>query len=383
MHIQLRSYNYSLSDLGILIDKDQLRSHIFAPNTKKFPQNIFAMFNSLFIPRQVDIPLVFTQDFDKFIQDSVYDFTQLPDDIVFDQTDKMLLYVENEEKYRIDDLSLKSLLGSRVGNNSLPLYPKLIKLQNERAGAIANTGERIKNIFLEPLTVYVDASSNIKSFFLTEKELIQMTDVQLTEDSSTVNLGLHEDVVRKLINDHVHTLGFLPRDNIVSAKVLGDLEDFVRARFAGHSVDAITIALDSGPNTTGSNSTKYIEVDISQQKMYLFKNGKLLKTYRVSTGLEYPTPTGEYKIINKTGLGYSSIYNVWMPYWMGFKYSENLHAYFGIHELPYTLSDGKKIQQPGDNIGSPNTGGCVALGVGSAREVYQFAGIGTAVIIYP
>ncbi len=384
LHVQLRSYTYSLSDLGVVIDANQLKSRIFAPNTESFPRNIMALVTSLFTSRSIDIPLVFTQDFNTFIRESVYDFTEQPDDIVFDQSAKTLLYMENEEKYRIDESSLKTLLTSRVGNNtSTPLYPQLIKIQNERASVIANTGERIKNIFLEPLSVYVDASGNIKSFYLSENELIQMIDVQLTQDPTSVAIGLHEDVVRRLINDHVHKLGFLPRDNVVTPKVLEDVQDVLRGRFAGHAIEAISVVLDSGPNTTGTNAAKYIEVDISQQKMYLFKNGKLIKTYRVSTGLEYPTPTGEFKILNKVGLGYSNIYNVWMPYWMGFKYSESLGAYFGIHELPYTLAGDKKMQRPGDSIGSPNTGGCVALGVGSAREVYQFADIGTMVVIYP
>ena len=116
--------------------------------------------------------------------------------------------------------------------------------------------------------------------------------------------------------------------------------------------------------------------------MYLFKDRKLYKTYRVSTGLEYPTPTGAFEILNKAGLGYSAIYDVWMAWWMGFKYSDELHAYFGIHELPYTITDGNKIHRPANFIGTPNTGGCVALGIGDAKEVYQFGEIGTKVIIY-
>jgi lipoprotein-anchoring transpeptidase ErfK/SrfK len=127
---------------------------------------------------------------------------------------------------------------------------------------------------------------------------------------------------------------------------------------------------------------KYIEVDISQQKMYLFHRGVLQKTYRVSTGLEYPTPTGEFTILNKVGLGFSNIYDVWMPWWMGFKYSDELHAYFGIHELPYKEINGTKIARSNAALGAPSTGGCVALGVGDAQEVYRFADIGTRLVIY-
>jgi lipoprotein-anchoring transpeptidase ErfK/SrfK len=98
--------------------------------------------------------------------------------------------------------------------------------------------------------------------------------------------------------------------------------------------------------------------------------------------LEYPTPVGEFTILNKAGIGYSDIYDVWMPWWMGFNYSNELHAYFGIHELPYKLSGNNVIRRPANFIGSPHTGGCVALGVGDAQEVYKFADIGTKVVIY-
>jgi hypothetical protein len=383
MQVKNRSYTYTLGDLGVIIDKDHIKSLLFAPNTRPFPFNAMDLVKSVFVRRTIDIPLVFTQDFNEFIQRSLFDFSDTPGDtVLFDSTEKTLVYMENEEKYLIDESYLKTLLTDRVGNNTLPLYPKLTKLQNERAETVADTGGHIKDIFLNPLTVYVDASGNVKTFILTEKELAQIANVQLSADQMSVAVGIHDSVASQIFNDHVRKLGFLTKDTVMTPKVSDDITRVVTARFAGHSVDGLTLSLDKGPNTTGTQYEKYIEVDISQQQMYLFKNGKLVKTYRVSTGLEYPTPTGEFKILNKAGLGYSNIYNVWMPYWMGFSYSEKLHAFFGIHELPYTLVGDQKVKRPGDYIGKPNTGGCVALDVGAAREVYQFADIGTPVIIF-
>ena len=116
--------------------------------------------------------------------------------------------------------------------------------------------------------------------------------------------------------------------------------------------------------------------------LYTFKGGKLLKSYRASTGLDYPTPIGTFTVLNKTGLGFSNIYQSWLPYWMGFSYSSELGAYFGIHEQPYTLDEaGRQIRQK-DFIGKPNTGGCVGLAPGAALEVYRFADIGTPIYIF-
>jgi len=136
------------------------------------------------------------------------------------------------------------------------------------------------------------------------------------------------------------------------------------------------------PNTDGSKAHKYIEVDISQQKLYLFEHGILKRSYSVSTGLEYPTPTGTFYIYNKNPNAYSSIYHVWMAYWLGFYLDPHLKASIGIHELPYWYVSGVKKFRPRDFIGSPHTGGCIALDIGKAQEVYMFADIGTPVYIF-
>ena len=146
--------------------------------------------------------------------------------------------------------------------------------------------------------------------------------------------------------------------------------------------EEILPVLKEGPNSDGSLSRKYIEVDLTQQKMYLFRDGLVQNSYSISTGLDYPTPTGKFIIFNKALNAYSGIYHVWMPYWLGFYIDPKLHASFGVHELPYWYSGGKKIRRPRENIGSPHTGGCIALDIGKAKEVYAFADIGTPMYIF-
>jgi len=135
-------------------------------------------------------------------------------------------------------------------------------------------------------------------------------------------------------------------------------------------------------NTSGLAAPKYIEVDISEQRMYLFLDGKMHKTYTISSGLEYPTPRGIFFIKNKYPNAYSGIYHVWMPYWMEFYYHPLLGATFGIHELPYWFEGGRKVRRPREKLGSPSTGGCISLDFGKAKEVYNFSEVGMPVYIY-
>lgn len=125
----------------------------------------------------------------------------------------------------------------------------------------------------------------------------------------------------------------------------------------------------------GKYEGRYIEVNLSEQTMYLFDGKDLKSTYRVSTGKwSMPTPTGEYKIENKTDRAFSNRYGLYMPWWMGFIGTE-----YGIHELPEWPNGAKEGES---HIGTPVSHGCIRLGVGPAQAVYDFAVEGTPVFIH-
>lgn len=131
---------------------------------------------------------------------------------------------------------------------------------------------------------------------------------------------------------------------------------------------------DQGPNP-GMAEGRYIEIDLSQQMMYLFEGMALLASYRVSSGMaSLPTPTGTFSILNKNPRAYSAKYNLYMPYWQAF--TNNGH---GIHELP-ERPDGTKEGE--SSLGWPVSHGCVRVGVGAAATVYGFTQVGTPVFIH-
>lgn len=146
----------------------------------------------------------------------------------------------------------------------------------------------------------------------------------------------------------------------------------------------LVLGVDDGPTSKGELAGKYIEVDISQQKLYFFASGSLAKVYTISTGLDYPTPVGEFHIMNKAPLAFSGIYNAWMPYWMAFEYAGDVGAYLGLHEKAFTsLVKGKKIYSHDREIGDKLTGGCIALSEKDAKEVYDHSDVGMLVRIVP
>jgi hypothetical protein len=153
----------------------------------------------------------------------------------------------------------------------------------------------------------------------------------------------------------------------------------INLRFMGE-VTPIVLGVDDGPSSNGELADRYLEIDISQQKMYFFIDHTLYKEYRVSTGIDYPTPVGEFHILNKAPKAFSDIYNVWMPYWMGFTYARDVGAYLGIHEIAYAVdAKGKPFYKHGYYIGEMFTGGCIAMEPKDSREIYDLSDVGMLV----
>lgn len=119
---------------------------------------------------------------------------------------------------------------------------------------------------------------------------------------------------------------------------------------------------------------KYIDIDLKAQVMTLFEDGVKINEFLVSTGRRgMPTPAGTFKIKTKEENHWSFTYKLWMPYCMNF-----MGAYY-IHELPYWPSGYREGE---DHLGYKVSHGCVRLGIGPAKYVFDWADIGTPVYIH-
>ena len=97
-------------------------------------------------------------------------------------------------------------------------------------------------------------------------------------------------------------------------------------------------------------------VDVSKQMMTVSENGRLLYSWRVSTGRSgYNTPRGSYRPTRMHRMWYSSKYdNSPMPHSIFFR------GGYAIHGTNYVKS-----------LGRPASHGCVRLAPGNARALYN------------
>ena len=126
---------------------------------------------------------------------------------------------------------------------------------------------------------------------------------------------------------------------------------------------------------TGSQG-KEIQIDISEQHLYAYQDNEMVFSLVVSTGIGNSTRIGTFKVLDKIPKAYSNAFNIWMPYWMGIYYSGSLEN--GIHGLPLLMNG---VELWGNLLGSPATYGCIESKTSEAKKLYDWAEIGTPVII--
>lgn len=120
---------------------------------------------------------------------------------------------------------------------------------------------------------------------------------------------------------------------------------------------------------------RYIDIDLTHQVMSIFEDGLRKGSYKVSTGKSsMKTPTGTFKVFSKVLRPWSAKYGLYMPYYIGFTYQGH-----GIHELPEWPSGYK---EGANHLGIPVSHGCVRLGVGPAKLVYDFSVKGTPIVVH-
>ncbi|MBI4434113.1 L,D-transpeptidase family protein [Candidatus Uhrbacteria bacterium] len=144
--------------------------------------------------------------------------------------------------------------------------------------------------------------------------------------------------------------------------------------------DGVEIAHAHDPrNRSSIPLVKRIEVNRRTQQLTYAVGTYVMGTVQVSTGKpRTPTPTGTFRVAAKSPRAWSSLAHLWMPWWMNFTGPGISPGRFGIHELP-EWPNGRKEGE--GHLGRPVSGGCVRVGRVEAKKLYDWADIGTEIVI--
>lgn len=154
-----------------------------------------------------------------------------------------------------------------------------------------------------------------------------------------------------------------------------------------NSSNPAALAAADGPKQCASNSLdKLVIVSVGERHMWACQHHKVVYDSSAVTGIEtYPatiTPRGTYHINTKqtdttlTGSDAAGSWNVNVHYWMPFL--ENEHGTYGFHDATWRPdSDFGNIDPNSKNASH----GCVELPLNTSHWLYEWAPVGTTVII--
>jgi LysM repeat protein len=125
---------------------------------------------------------------------------------------------------------------------------------------------------------------------------------------------------------------------------------------------------------------KRIVISISEQRLWVFLDGKLLSEHVISTGINRsPTQPGIFQVQSHELEAYASVWDLYMPHFLGV-YEAWPGFMNGIHGLP-RLSNGQRLWK--NILGKPASYGCIIMDLNEAEWLYNWAEPGVVVDIRP
>lgn len=136
----------------------------------------------------------------------------------------------------------------------------------------------------------------------------------------------------------------------------------------GEVIEVTTVPSKIPAEIANYDYHKYIEVTLSDQTLKYYEEGRMIDKYLISSGSTGPTPTGTFHINSKirattmSGPGYN------LP---GVPYVLPFYGPYTIHGTYWH-----------NNFGHPMSHGCVNMYTPEAKIIYDWADVGTPVIIH-
>ncbi|OGD88519.1 hypothetical protein A2693_03725 [Candidatus Curtissbacteria bacterium RIFCSPHIGHO2_01_FULL_40_12] len=119
---------------------------------------------------------------------------------------------------------------------------------------------------------------------------------------------------------------------------------------------------------------RWIEIDLSDQRLYLKEGNNTAGNFLISSGKWAPTPTGEWRIWTK--LRYTRMTGG----------SKALGTYYNLPNVPYTMYYYRGYGIHGaywhNNFGHPMSHGCINMKPEEAGIAFNWASVGTRVVVH-
>lgn len=121
--------------------------------------------------------------------------------------------------------------------------------------------------------------------------------------------------------------------------------------------------------SAGNGGERWIDVDLSEQRVYAYEGDTVVNSFVVSTGTwQTPTVTGKFKV------------------WIKVRVQDMSGPGYFLPDVPYVMYFYKDYGLHGtywhNNFGTPMSRGCVNLTIPDAEWLYNFSSVGTVVNVH-
>jgi lipoprotein-anchoring transpeptidase ErfK/SrfK len=398
-----KEYTPTLAELGYQVDTGAMADA--ALNLGRGYDFKKVVLNAVNYQRTKDIPLTYAidqQKFSEYLNKIKSDIAKEPKNISLDYQNGGVVIVHAEEGYTIDKEQLRADIQREVKPGQTPhitlAYQKTpAALANESQVAQAKT--QLSKLLAQPLKL--QAEEVTAEFSPTEVYALTYFEIK----DNTLVLSIDENKVATAVGKFAKKVDISPVSKQVNepdGSIIQEGKDgrqlnipdtskrILERLRAGDLVDPLVLKVDpvsrktvtiSPEFQTGRFEGRYLEVDLSSQRMHLIEGTAYHRTFIISTGKwSTPTPIGTFAIKNHIAVAWSNPFKLFMPQWMGLQKAEDgVYEGYGIHGLPYWPSG---VKEGVNHLGRPVSHGCIRLGPDDAPYVYDWAGNGTHVVIH-
>lgn len=151
---------------------------------------------------------------------------------------------------------------------------------------------------------------------------------------------------------------------------------------------AVAVELRPGPDQKpvatahlpeASETGKRVVFDVTEQQVWLVEaDGKVARTYLVSGSRYDQLDPGTYDVFSTSRTTVSWKHTATMEYMVRFHRGRN--ANIGFHDIPASRATGDDVQSLAE-LGTPLSDGCIRQDHDDAKALYEFAPVGTAVVV--
>lgn len=398
-----KQYHPTLAELGYRVDTEAIASKAVALGRGDgFKKSIQSLLD---YRRSNAIPLIYSIDqgqFDSYLNTISQDVVKEPQNMALAYEENSIVITPAEEGIILDKESLRQAIQrqARPGQTAiitLDFKPTKPTIADE--SQVAKAKEQLVQLLSKPISIRAEEVA----LDLTPKQTYDLLYFE-TKDNQ-LKLAISDDALRTAVgqmakkvdvkpiakqvnalNQQVITEGQAGRQlNIPSS--IAALKTYLTAESPEPTVNLKVDKIDPKVTTvspeflTGRYPGRYIEIDLSAQRIHLIEGDAYHQTFLISTGKwDTPTPRGEFKIKNQIETAWSKRYGLFMPNWMGLETANtNFYDGYGIHGLPYWPNGAREGES---HLGRPVSHGCIRLGSEEIKYLYGWVQVGTPVVIH-